>query len=704
MKPSLRYACTALIGLCFGPGLLSGQGALYPPDADKLALIIAISDYGTPPPDPNTKQSRMHYGNLNAMNDVPLIEGALIQQGFRPEAIRVLRDAQATRIEILTALENLVIAATPGDVVVFHYSGHGHQIADDDGPEDEIDGYDELLVPYAAPATFTEGYAGQLHIRDDVIGRFVQRLREKVGPTGNVTFFLDACYSGTGTRGSSELPVRGASGPLGPPRPGTMGSRGASDEDPMGTGFEVPAAPGTRGDVGASSDDGLAPFVVISAASHREVAWETYDVDNVTKVGSLSYALARALPKLRPGDSYRALYAHIVSALSGKVPQTPQIEGSRDAVVFSGRIRAQTAYVQVDTVLNASALLIGGGSLLGINAGSEIAFHPVGTTDPSARAALATGTVAAALPLAARVTLTEGDATGLKDSWAFVTRSSLGGLATRVAFGDSVAPADRAEIEEVLGALGVVEVVTDGPELLIRGGASRVQAFPVPQTQPRAVGEARVGGPFDPLIRGITAHARAQYIRRLDLTASEIQVDFELAPVEIEYDLLGQAVGCTAANWGAVDAHPGNIGGGQWRLPSGTGYRLRMRNRSERTVFIALLDIMPDNAVDQLFPHRDYAPDLTDVEGGQSYEIPLCFFTEEFSGAETLKLFATADPVDFGALLQSSGSRGAARGEDNLSALEAVVGASFGSTRAGLVTAPRGTATTAEIVIHIPGG
>ena len=47
---------------------------------------------------------------------------------------------------ILTGIEWLTDGAGPGDVLVFHYSGHGSQVDDDSG--DEWECRDEILVPY----------------------------------------------------------------------------------------------------------------------------------------------------------------------------------------------------------------------------------------------------------------------------------------------------------------------------------------------------------------------------------------------------------------------------------------------------------------------------------------------------------------------------------------------------------------------------
>jgi hypothetical protein len=135
-------------------------------------------------------------------------------------------------------------------------------------------------------------------------------------------------------------------------------------------------------------------------------------------------------------------------------------------------------------------------------------------------------------------------------------------------------------------------------------------------------------------------------------------------------------------------------------MAPGDAYRLRVANDAGRPLYVTLLDLMPDGSVSQLFPHSDYAPGLTEVPAGGSYEIPLCFTAEDMPGQEILKLFATVDPVDFSAVVQSRGSRGAGGG-DTLSPLEELWAASFSGTRAGIVAAPRGVAVTAEVQILI---
>src|SRR5690606_35792219 len=113
-----------------------------------------------------------------------LIKNALLNQGFKDENITTLIDAQATKNGIVDAITTLQNKIKKGDIVVFHYSGHGQQIFDDNG--DEVDGLDEALVPYDAFVKYTHNYKGQNHLRDDELGNIIANFRNKLGKQGQL--------------------------------------------------------------------------------------------------------------------------------------------------------------------------------------------------------------------------------------------------------------------------------------------------------------------------------------------------------------------------------------------------------------------------------------------------------------------------------------------------------------------------------------
>lgn len=654
----------------------------------KLALIIAISDYGDPGLSPVTGEPMRPYRKLNAMNDIPLVRGALEIQGFREENIRVVQDADADAAGMREAFRWLVREADEGDVVVFHYSGHGHRMTNDNPDEDEeTDGYDELLVPYGAHDEFYDGYDGSLHIRDDEVGELLARLRQKVGPAGNVTFFLDACHSGTATRGGEELAARGSAEPLGPPR------GGVGDLSDIGTGMDMGSTTGTRG----GGDDELAPFAVFSAASQRQVAYETYDVDGKTRVGSLSYALARTLAKAAPGTTYRALFAEITRTLAGKVRQTPQVEGTLDAQLFSNRLSPQAPYVEVDTVVVEDGMVaLGGGSIMGLNVGTQLMVHEVGASGADPETALATISVVESTPLEAIAEIIEGSLdSGAVGAWAFVTKRTFGDLATRVQLDPELRDTDREGLVRVLGELGIIEFVENTPDVFVSPGDGMVTAYTMGDSLVLARGAVDV-------VRVIENFARSQYLRRLDFRSEDFRASLDLSPTELERDRLRRVTGCSEPEWDSAMKSAKYMGGGQWRMAPGDAYHLRVTNTGERRAFIALLDLLPRGDISVLRPREDEPASAYELEPGATMELG-CYLIGDETGYETLKLFATAEPQDFRAMFETRGTRGSA-GDGDLSALEQVMSRSFSNTRSGEVGASGGLATTVAVQIHVIEG
>ena len=84
---------------------------------------------------------------FGSLNDVAAMKQILATRwGFPDENIRTLTDQQATRAAILAAMRDIVRESGPNDTVFIHYSGHGSQVQDLNGDED--DGLDETLVPW----------------------------------------------------------------------------------------------------------------------------------------------------------------------------------------------------------------------------------------------------------------------------------------------------------------------------------------------------------------------------------------------------------------------------------------------------------------------------------------------------------------------------------------------------------------------------
>jgi len=146
----------------------------------KKAVVVGINDYapiGPGGPDLN-----------GCINDARDMANTLVICGFPPANIRILTNQNAKRANIITYLGWLLANCKRGDSLVFYYSGHGTRVANI-GPDLEIDGLDEAIVPHDYST------AGVLR-DDDFKAIFDSRLK----PGVNLEVIFDCCHSGTGTR------------------------------------------------------------------------------------------------------------------------------------------------------------------------------------------------------------------------------------------------------------------------------------------------------------------------------------------------------------------------------------------------------------------------------------------------------------------------------------------------------------------------
>lgn len=164
--------------------------------AGDRALLIGLGNYQNLPAE---------FSLPGPANDLIAMQKLLTERlGFDRASIRVLKDGQATRAEILSSMNGWLVDATkPGDRVYLYFSGHGLQVKDTDG--DEADGLDEAIAPADIAAGETDWQGAVL---DDEIDAVLERLKGRA-----VTVVIDACHSGTISRSLSEdiaKPIDGA--------------------------------------------------------------------------------------------------------------------------------------------------------------------------------------------------------------------------------------------------------------------------------------------------------------------------------------------------------------------------------------------------------------------------------------------------------------------------------------------------------------
>lgn len=179
-----------LIGIIVAVALLNSFSL---PAQEKRALLIGIGQYAT--------ESGWH--QIHGDSDVAITVGVLLNNGFKEHNIVSLLNSQATFDRIDAAMKDLLSTAKKNDIIYIQFSGHGQQITDLDGDED--DGLDESWIPYDADKIYRPGvYTGERHFTDDILFGYLSKLRQKVGANGKIIVISDACHSGSGSRGEGD--------------------------------------------------------------------------------------------------------------------------------------------------------------------------------------------------------------------------------------------------------------------------------------------------------------------------------------------------------------------------------------------------------------------------------------------------------------------------------------------------------------------
>jgi hypothetical protein len=142
----------------------------------KKALLVGINRYKIPGADLR-----------GCVNDVKNLRAALTTYyGFAAKDIATLTDLAATTKTMRDAITKLVKNAKKGDVLLFHYSGHGANVPDKDG--DEADRRDEILCPT------------DLDWKDPLLDDWLRKAFNRLPAGVNLTVIMDCCHSGTNTR------------------------------------------------------------------------------------------------------------------------------------------------------------------------------------------------------------------------------------------------------------------------------------------------------------------------------------------------------------------------------------------------------------------------------------------------------------------------------------------------------------------------
>ncbi|OPX71228.1 MAG: Caspase domain protein [Methanoregulaceae archaeon PtaB.Bin009] len=197
---------------------------------NKWALLVGIDDYQ----DQNLNDLK------GPVKDVYNVQSVLINNcGVPNENIDTLTDCQATKANIRNAIYQLSLKASPDDLVIFFFSGHGGPMSQDFFAVDENDGVDELITAYD-----TTVYSINT-ISDDELQTWFYNVQSR-----NSVLIINSCFSG-------GIAKSGA--------PGTMDSASRLNE--------------TKGDVlkDFQRDINTAKYLVLMASSDDEYSWTSQE-------------------------------------------------------------------------------------------------------------------------------------------------------------------------------------------------------------------------------------------------------------------------------------------------------------------------------------------------------------------------------------------------------------------------------------------
>ena len=579
---------SALPLLAFGP---QERAALT-----RWAFIVGVSDY-------------IHFEDVEggdlpgAEHDARRVRDVLIMRWGVPEAnVRMLLNHDATKAAMEEGITGWLAGnAQPGDQVTIFYAGHGSQMWDEDGDED--DGLDETLAPADVTPTSTE-----FDISDDEFNEWLGML-----PTDNVLVVLDNCNSGTGTRdvtpfSRGRLLARDIGDIERPPGATRRALPGQEQDD---TGFD---AQETR-------------VLELSAAQPYQVAIDAYfpatEGQEAFFGGAFTTFLVQQLWKAPDGVSYEEVFQDAYEALKrNRFQQDPYISEDvalKDSPLFfiEGGATGLGGMALPVVSTSGDAAELGAGLALGVTPGS------VFETDSGARLVVSSVGQRTTTVNVVTGSVSEGDRARLTahvygDSPLLVNVASL---ETRLA------EALRSALEAT-PSIRLVEQETQFSHLIVRRRGEELRMIGSDGFA-RHEGIATTTEAMDDLAALLRKEAAAKSLGDMDNPAQPFGVDLEL------------------------------LGG---KTSFGLGEDIAFIIQSDRDGYVTLVDLGTDGTVAMLLPNED-DPSMP-IRAGERLEYPgddLAFEALPPVGGGMVRVFLTAEPLDItipaGELFASGGEK-----------------------------------------------
>ena len=623
---------------------------------EKRALIVAIGNYK-----PESKIPA-----IASLNDIKYLKAALHKNNFKDQYIDTLVDEQATMLGITKALDALIAKSKLNDIVVVHFSCHGQQIRDQISKalgKDEDDGFDEALLAYDALAFYKPGkYKGENHLRDDDLGKKLTAIRNNIGAKGSLLVVLDACHSGTGTRDESFAVSRGEPIPFYDPENPFEGEINLGGMD-VNLGFID------------GLDTSIANMVTFSASSPHQVNKQIKA--GTEEVGSLSYALYKAMTETPAGSTYQFLFDKIRLFIQGNIPdQIPMMEGNGQQIIFSGAYAGSSSATYATVITpspgekSSKIISIDRGQLDNMAEGIACKIYKAGEKELYTKAVIKKVESFRSLLEVEKemdnttlyeVVADETNYGSIKPTIKIVTEGTI-----------QQTKAAKRQIENYFTQFNTADFsdVADF-QLLIKSSSGKDEVNLTDRnnkliwTTNFEKRDTLNAQEIDKLKKSIRQEARIKYLRTLPDGGS-----------------LSQLVKVSVVKEGGEEAATG------LEFVYGEKYKLKIENNSDEDLYYTVLDIYPDNTVEILYPYKTKSPADYFVKNNSIINRLLAVSQGSPKGIETLKIIITKQPMDLRAVFENRITR------DDMHGFQAVMDEAMNDRTAN---ATRGDVTNVKV-------
>jgi len=569
------------------------------------ALIVGISDY-------------QNFGDEiggdlpGAVNDANAFRDVAVSRfGVPPENVRLILDAEATRANIEAAFtEWLPSVVGPNDLVWVFFAGHGSQVWDEDG--DEEDGLEETICP-----TDVARGSPDMDIVDDEVALWLAGI-----PAAQVVVLWDKCHAESSTRSATPFA-----------RPRAL-DREPQEDLPRPVGLREARAARALGDRIASRPfeewrGQRAPEIIELAASQADqvavdAAWPS-DEGDTRFGGAFTTNFVRNAWQAPSDATLEDLFERTRNDLRAqRFQQQPELSGNSTIRTRSiGSIasgspepeegESESAGVPVVSV-NGSAVTLAGGSRTGVTMGSIYAVGPalLRVTDVEEHVIRATVTSSELRGIEAvrRDTLAPG-ATAHLVAYAYPPAELRVSLADLPAPARATVAAGLADIE----ALRIVDQTGEFAHLIVRPSESGYVILGLDGFVRHHVPAANAGAAAQLLRPILEREAQANELAEMDNPAPAFDLEFGFNRDDNSF---------------------------------GLGDLVEFHVVSERPGFLTIVDLGTDGSITVLFPNELDADNR--IASGENFVLPTPAMRMEFratppAGRGIVRAFLTERPL-----------------------------------------------------------